>query len=79
MKWTENLPSDVYNRLRNCRSTKADIQTLVNVKWAAMKANGKQEQGFTKEDALIDIMELLDCNSQYFDLTREEYDELKHE
>ena len=79
MKWVDNLPSDVYNRLRNCRSTKEDIQTLVNVKWAAMKANGKQEQGFTKEDALVDILELLDSNGHFFDLTREEYDELKHE
>lgn len=79
MKWVDNLPTDVYNRLRNCHSLKADIETLVNVKWAAMKANGKQEQGFTKEDALVDILELLDSNSRYIDLTIDEYNSLKRE
>lgn len=77
--WTDNLPTDVYNRLCNCRSRKTDIATLVNVKWAAMVDAGKKEQGFTKEDALVSILDLLDSNGQFFDLSRAEYDGLKHE
>lgn len=76
-KWTENLPVDVYRRLEGCRNTREDIETLVNVKWAAMIEAGKREQGFTKEDALISILELLDSNGQYIDLTQDEYNELK--
>ena len=79
MAWIENLPGEVSQRLGNCRSRKIDIETLVNVKWAAMVEAGKKEQGFTKEDALISILELLDCNGQFFDITQDEYDELKHD
>lgn len=69
--WTDNLPADVYRRLCECRSRREDLKTLVNVKWAAMVAEGKKERGFTKEDALISILDLLDCNNQYVDLTRD--------
>ena len=79
IKWTDNLPEDVYNRLCNCCSRKSDLETLVNVKWAAMVEGGKKAQGFTKEDALVSILDLLDCNGQFFDLTPAEYDALKHE
>ena len=79
MTWVEKLPTEVANRLGNCRSRKSDIETLVNVKWAAMVEAGKKEQGFTKEDALISILELLDSNGQFFDLSQDEYDELKRE
>ena len=75
MTWIDNLPGEVRGRLGNCRSRKSDIKTLVNVKWASMVEAGKEEQGFTKEDALIHILELLDCNGQYFDLTEDEYRE----
>ena len=78
-RWVDGLPADVYARLCNCRSRKSDIAVLVNVKWAAMKENGKHEQGFVKEDALVDILELLDGNGQYIDLTSDEYDSLKGE
>ena len=77
--WTDKLPADVSNRLGNCRSRRSDIETLVNVRWAAMIEAGKKDEGFTKEDALVQILELLDCNGQSFDLTRAEYDALKHE
>ncbi len=82
MAWIDKLKevaTDTYTRLGACRSTKKDIETLVNVKWATMVEAGKQEEGFTKEDALIDVLELLDCNGQYFDLSKEEYDELKRD
>ena len=77
--WTDRLPEDVYNRLCNCCSRRSDIQTLVNVKWAAMIEAGLREQGFTKEDALVQILDLLDSNGQFFDLSRAEYDGLKYE
>ena len=78
-KWTEYLSSDVYNRLCNCCSRKDDLVYLVGAKWTSMKKEGKDKQGFTKEDALVSILELLDDNGQYCDLTKEEYNELKGE
>ena len=76
-KWTDNLPNDVYLRLCECRNTKKDIGVLVNTRWAWMKTKEKYN-GFKKEDALVYILELLDCNSQYeiADLTVDEYNEL---
>lgn len=79
MHWTDKLPGDVRNRLGNCRSRRSDIEILVNVKWAAMVEEGKREQGFMKEDALVCILDLLDSNGQFVDLTRAEYDSLKRE
>lgn len=76
MNWTYNLRSDVRERLCECRSIKPDLENLVNTKWAAMVEAGKDKRGFTKEDALISILELLDCNGLYFDLTKEEYNNL---
>ena len=75
-RWTDLLPGDVSRRLAECRNTRADVQILVNVRWAFMKEQGKDKEGFTKEDALVDILDLLDSNSQYLDLSREEYDAL---
>ncbi len=75
-RWTDLLPGDVSRRLAECRNTRDDVQILVNVKWAFMKERGKDKEGFTKEDALVDILDLLDSNSQYLDLSREEYDAL---
>lgn len=75
-KWTDYLRADVFGRLEACRTIKSDIPILVNAKWLQYKAIGKDAQGFTKEDALVDVLELLECNSCYFDLTEEEYDDL---
>lgn len=76
MKWTAKLENDVYKRLCNCHSLKNDIEALVNAKWGYMKETGKDREGFTREDALTSILELLDCNGQCFDLTVEEYEKL---
>ena len=78
-KWTETLNTDVYNRLCDCHSIKDDLPILVNAKWLSYKEKGKDKEGFTKEDALVAILELLDSNGQWelADLTKEEYDELK--
>lgn len=77
--WMDKLPEDVANRLGNCRSTRDDIRTLVDVKWAYMCQTGKREEGFTKEDALVSILDLLDSNGRSFDLSKAEYDSLKHD
>ena len=75
-KWTDKLSNDVYERLCNCMTKKSDIQELVNAEWLLYKEIGKDKKGFTKEDALISILELLDYNNLYIDLTEEEYDNL---
>ena len=76
MKWTDNLKADVFGRLRECHSLKSDIESLVAAKWSAMVEDGKDKAGFTKEDALVFVLELLDCNGQCFDLTQDEYNSL---
>lgn len=75
-EWTKNLPEDIYKRLCACKTKKKDLSTLVNGKWGAYKEEGKEKKGFTKEDALTAILELLESNSTPIDLTKEEYDEL---
>lgn len=74
--WTNKLPEEVARRLENCRTTKADLPALVNARWLRYKELGKDAEGFTKEDALVSVLELLDCNSCYIDLTADEYQEL---
>ena len=74
--WLDSLKEDVLRRLGNCCSRRSDLQALVDAKWGWMVASGKKEQGFTKEDALISVLELLDCNGQFFDLTHDEYADL---
>lgn len=71
-KWTDLLDQDVYNRLANCRSKKEDVLPLAQAKWATLK----QKEGFGKEDALIAILELLDCNSCEVDLSLEDYNNI---
>lgn len=71
-KWTYYLPNDVYSRLCRCTSTKSDILPLAQARWATLKENPK----YCKEDALVAVLELLDCNSRYFDLTCDEYDDI---
>ena len=77
--WTDYLSNDVYRRLQACRTIKDDLPELVNAKWRFMKSQGKDKQGFVKEDALIAVLELLDANScdRVADLTVDEYEELK--
>lgn len=76
IKWTDFLPTEVYTRLGACHNTKSDLCELVKARWTYYQKIGKDLQGFTREDALIFILELLDCNGQFFDPTKEEYNEL---
>lgn len=76
-RWTTKLSEGVYTRLCNCRTIKADLPELVNTLWVAYQEEGTDKtKGYTKEDALCFILELLDCNSCYIDLTKEEYETL---
>lgn len=75
-KWTDRLGTEVSERLGACRNTKEDLPELINARWEWMKENGKDKDGYTKEDAAVCVFELLDSNGQYglTDLTKEEYD-----
>lgn len=75
-KWMEKLDPHVLERLGNCCSRKSDIGPLTEARWAWMRETGKDKEGFIKEDALVYVLELLDCNGQFFDLSRDEYDDL---
>lgn len=75
-RWVDTLPADVYQRLGNCNSRYADIPILVSCKLDWMMADPKYARTYTKEDALVWVLELLDSNGQYFDLTKEEYEKL---
>lgn len=70
MKWTDFLDGEVYERLCNCCSLKSDILPLAQAKWTTLK----NKSGFEKEDALVAVLEQLDCNSCFFDLSSDEYD-----
>lgn len=71
-KWTDYLSSDVYSRLCRCASLKSDILPLAQARWTTLKT----KPWFRKEDALVAVLELLDCNNNYFDLTHDEYDDI---
>lgn len=83
MKFTEYLQKvnpTVYNRLAGCCSRKEDLPILVGTRWSWLKMKGKDKEGFTKEDALVQILEWLDSNGQWqlADITTDEYEDLKH-
>jgi len=73
-KWTDYIPDgNVYDRLRNCKSRKSDVPTLLEARWLYYRFNGLDCNGFTMGDALVDVLEILDCNGVYVDLTHEEW------
>lgn len=76
-KWTYKLPGAVYERLCNCRNVREDIPVMIDAKWDHMVERGLDSKGYTKEDALVAVLELLDANGQYCDMTPEEYDRWK--
>lgn len=76
-KWTDYLADDVYRRLCECRSTKSDIVPLTQAKWTKIKSiQSDIKYGATKADALVLVLEHLDFNNQYFDLTKDEWDNI---
>lgn len=62
------LTSDEYVRLCECRSLKEDILPIAR----CFMVNRHK----SPEDAIISTLEHLDWNNQFFDLTREERNEL---
>ena len=74
-KWIERISPAVYNRLEECRTIKADLPELVAARYAQYQEEGKSN--FTKEDAVIMILELLDCNGFDCVLSKDEYNELR--
>lgn len=76
-KWVDYLPCDVYKRLCECRSTKSDLVPLTQAKWIMIQNNHSDELfGATKDDALVLVLDHLDWNNQYFDLTKDEWDNI---
>lgn len=76
LNWTNRLPVDIYRRLCECRNLKKDVRPMMEARWAEMVERGKDKEGFTKEDALVDVLDHLDWNNQWFDFTQEEYQAL---
>lgn len=72
-QWGDSLPDDVWNRLCHCRSRKEDVLPLAQAKWQYIKNKNRE---YTKEDALVCVIEHLDCNGQDFELTREEWNDI---
>lgn len=70
-KWTDTLSEEVYNRLASCHSRKEDILPLAKARWLYIAL-----KGYDKEDALVYVLELLDCNGCCFDLTTDEYNDI---
>lgn len=73
-RWVDSLSSDVHSRLANCCSSKQDILPLAQARWSWLKENKSDE--YVKEDALVYVLELIDCNSVFIDLTKAEYNDI---
>lgn len=73
--WNDRLSEDVKMRLAECRTIKKNLRELVDAKFASYQESGKN---LTREDALISVLEMLDCNGKDFgaDMTSAEYDSL---
>lgn len=75
--WTDYLPYAVCVRLAECHTRKADLPVLLDAKWRWAQDTGHYN-GYTKDDCLVDILDLLDCNGldNVTELTQEEWDNL---
>lgn len=72
--WTDYLPHNVYMRLTQCQTTKADLPILLEAKWQWAQDTGHYRV-HTKDGILVDILDLLDCNelNSVTELTIEEW------
>lgn len=75
----QQLCPDVYRRLCACCNREEDLPYLVGTMWTHMKNQGKDKQGFTREDALVQILEWLGENGQWelADISQSMYNYLK--
>lgn len=74
ISWLDYLPYSVRLRLAQCQTTKADLPILLDAKWQWTQDTGHYN-GYTKDDILADILDLLDCNGldSVTELTMEEW------
>ena len=75
--WTKHLPYAVCVRFAECHTRKADLPILLEAKWQWAQNTGYYSC-YTKEDFLIEILDLLDCNGldDVTELTQEEWNNL---
>lgn len=68
------LPYNVRLHFVQCQTTKGDLLILLNAKWQWAQDTGHYN-GYTKDDILADILDLLDCNGlgSVTELTMEEW------
>lgn len=73
ISWLDYLPYNVRLRLVQCQTTKGDLSILLDAKWQWAQDTGHYN-GYTKDDILTDILDLLDCNglNSVTELTMEE-------
>lgn len=74
ISWLDYLPYNIRLRLVECQTTKDDLSILLNAKWQWAQDTGHYK-GHTKDDILVDILDLLDCNglNSVTELTMEEW------
>lgn len=74
LSWLDYLPYNVRLRLAQCQTTKGDLAILLDAKWH-WEQNTGHYNGYAKEDMLVDILDLLDCNGldNVTELTMEEW------
>ena len=74
VSWLDYLPYNVRLRLAQCQTTKGDLSILLDAKWRWVQDTERYNE-HTKEDALVDILDLLDCNGldSVTELTMEEW------
>lgn len=75
--WTGYLSHDIYMCLAQCQTNKRDLPILLDAKWQWVQDTGRYN-GYTKEDILVDILDLLDYNGleSVTELTIEEWKNL---
>ena len=74
VSWFDYLSYNVRLRLEQSQTTKGDLPILLYAKWQCAQDTGHYN-GYTKEDILADILNLLDCNDldSVTELTIEEW------
>ena len=72
--WTDYLPYSVLLRLTQCQTAKSDSPILLDAKCQQAQDTGHC-RGYTKDDILADILDLLNCNGldNVTELTMEEW------
>lgn len=61
ISWLDYLSYNANMRLAQCQTTKHDLPILLDAKWLWAQDIGHYRD-YTKDDILVDILDLLDCN-----------------